>query len=113
MGITCWGLLQSQAGLFGFGLEESFAGLFQKGSRMAASNPFKPAPSKQLVGLLALTLAVPAQRAAADCSVTNTGVAPLNEMGFNTYSNSAGGLYPDGANTRPPAHESAGMQIAT
>src|SRR5437899_10931335 len=53
------------------------------------------------------------QVASADCSVTNLGLTPLNELGFNTYSNSPGGLYPDGANTRPPAHEAAGIQIAT
>jgi PKD repeat protein len=58
-------------------------------------------------------LALPLPRLAADCSVTNLGIAPLNELGFNTYSNSAGGLYPNGANTRPPAHEADGMQIAT
>src|SRR4051812_37260117 len=63
--------------------------------------------------LLVLMLVLPARRAAGDCSVTNLGVAPLNEMGFGAYSNSLGGLYPNGANTRPPAHESAGMQIAT
>ena len=73
----------------------------------------KSAPSKQLAALLALMLVVPARRMTADCSVTNLGVNPLDEMGFNTYSNSAGGLYPNGANTRPPAHESAGMRIAT
>src|SRR5438270_1027873 len=73
----------------------------------------KASRSKHLSALLALVLAVPAQRLAADCSVTNLGVAPLNERGFTTYSNSVGGLYPNGANTRPPAHESAGMRIAT
>ena len=73
----------------------------------------KPAPSKQLVVLLALALALSAPCLVADCSVTNLGVAPLNEMGFTAYSNSTGGLYPNGANTRPPAHEAAGMQIAT
>src|SRR6185369_14564149 len=73
----------------------------------------KPKPSQQRTALLALLVALPAPRLAADCSVTNRGVAPLNEMGFNTYSNATGGLYPNGANTRPPAHESAGLQIAT
>src|SRR5258706_10986322 len=73
----------------------------------------KPASSKQLAALLALMLAVPVHRLAADCTVTNLGVAPLNEMGFTTYSNSVVGLYPNGANTPPPAHESAGLRIAT
>jgi PKD repeat protein len=73
----------------------------------------KLAPSKQLAALVAFVLALSVGRLVADCSVTNLGVAPLNEMGFATYPNSVGGLYPNGANTRPPAHESAGMQIAT
>jgi PKD repeat protein len=73
----------------------------------------KPAPSKQWAAFLSLLLAFPAPRLLADCSVTNRGVSLLNEMGFNAYSNSSGGLYPNGANTRPPAHESAGLRIAT
>jgi PKD domain len=73
----------------------------------------KPAPSKQWAAFLTLLLAFPASDLLADCSVTNRGVAPLNELGFNAYSNSPGGLYPNGANTRPPAHESAGLRIAT
>jgi hypothetical protein len=73
----------------------------------------KPALSKLWAPFLALLVALPAQRLAADCSVTNTGVAPLNEMGFTAYLNYTGGLYANGANTRPPAHEVAGLQIAT
>jgi hypothetical protein len=74
----------------------------------------KPASTRQCTVSLALILTVvPVSRTVADCSVTNLGVAPLNEMGFNAYSNSTGGLYPNGANTRPPAHELAGVQIAT
>ncbi|HSU54575.1 MAG TPA: PKD domain-containing protein, partial [Candidatus Dormibacteraeota bacterium] len=71
----------------------------------------KPAPPK--LALLFFMLALTGRRLAADCSVTDLGVTPLNEMGFNVYSNSTGGLYPNGANTRPPAHEAAGLQIAT
>src|SRR5262245_3354051 len=73
----------------------------------------KPKFSPQRFLLLALILAIPAPRLTADCSVTNLGVAPLNEMGFNAWSNFTGGLYPNGANTRPPAHAAAGLQIAT
>jgi len=72
----------------------------------------KPAQSRQLV-LLVLVVALPAWRLIADCSVTNLALTPLSEMGFATYSNSVGGLYPNGANTRPPAHDAAGMRIAT
>src|SRR6266571_1643030 len=67
---------------------------FQRGCDRV-SLTMKPAPSKQLVALLALMLAAPAQRLFADCSVTNLGVTPLNGRGFTAYSNSGGGLYPN------------------
>jgi PKD repeat protein len=60
-----------------------------------------------------LGLAFYVRVALADCSVTNLGLMPLNELGFNSYFNVPGGLYPSGANTRPSAHEAAGVQIAT
>ena len=65
------------------------------------------------MALLPVILMFPGHQAFADCLVTNLGFTPLNELGFRTYSNSAGGLYPNGANTRPPAHEAAGIEIAT
>ena len=52
------------------------------------------------------------QIASADCTLTNIGIAPLNEMGLGSYAGHAGGLYPGGVNTRPPAHEAAGIAIA-
>ena len=32
--------------------------------------------------------------ASADCTLTNIGIVPLNELGLGSYSNNAGGLYP-------------------
>ncbi len=58
------------------------------------------------VGLLGFHIAQ------ADCSLTNLGVAPLNEMAFSTYLSNKGGLYPNGINTRPSTHEAAGIAIA-
>src|SRR6476469_5178154 len=50
----------------------------------------------------------------ADCTLTNVGLTPLPDLGWRMYkTNSVGGLYPNGANTRPAAHEAAGLQIAT
>jgi PKD repeat protein len=72
----------------------------------------KPLVKTLLAALLSFLSLLPC-RSVADCTVTNLGVAPLNEMGFGSYSNVVGGLYPNGANTRPPAHEAAGMRIAT
>ena len=48
----------------------------------------------------------------ADCTLTNTGIKPLPEMGYSTRAGFSGGLYPGGANQRPPAHEAAGISIA-
>ena len=63
--------------------------------------------------LLLLTLGVLATFVAhADCTLTNLGIKPLPEMGFSSYLGSGGGLYPGGANQRPPAHEAAGIAIA-
>jgi PKD repeat protein len=73
----------------------------------------KPQRARYLIATSALTVVVCSHRVSADCSVTNLGIAPLNELGFNSYSNYPGGLYPNGANTRPPAHEAAGIEIAT
>ena len=53
-----------------------------------------------------------ASPAIADCSLTNLGIKPLPEMGLGTYLGFIGGLYPGGANQRPPAHETAGTAIA-
>ena len=50
--------------------------------------------------------------ARADCTLTNIGLTPLTELGLNSYSNYSGGLYPNGANQRPPAHEAAGLALA-
>ena len=37
---------------------------------------------------------------------------PLTEMGDGEYGGFKGGLYPDGKNQRPPAHERAGLDLA-
>src|SRR5437016_9102300 len=48
-----------------------------------------------------------------DCTLTNLGITPINDLGPGLYKGYAGGLYPNGANTRPAAHEVAGLNIAT
>lgn len=50
--------------------------------------------------------------ALADCTFTNSALTPMPEFGFNNYSNVPAGLYPLGANTRPPTHEAAGLALA-
>src|SRR5438445_10520573 len=48
-----------------------------------------------------------------DCTLTNLGITPINDLGAGLYEGYAGGLYPNGANTRPALHEAAGLNIAT
>ena len=49
----------------------------------------------------------------ADCTLTNLGVTPINDLGPGLYKGYPAGLYPGGADTRPAAHEAAGQSIAT
>ena len=51
--------------------------------------------------------------ARADCTATNLGIVPVPDLGFGAYKTAMGGLYPNGSNTRPKAHEAAGLGIAT
>ena len=51
--------------------------------------------------------------AAADCTRTNTGRVPLTDLGTGTYMGAPGGLYQAGSNTRPAAHDAAGVTLAT
>ncbi|HMF09935.1 MAG TPA: PKD domain-containing protein [Thermoanaerobaculia bacterium] len=63
--------------------------------------------------LFVLAAMVAAREAAADCTLTSTGNLPLPDLGPGLYQTFAGGLYPGGNSTRPPAHEAAGVQIGT
>ena len=47
-----------------------------------------------------------------DCSLTSIGVQPLNDAGPRLYKNFPGGLYPQGGNSRPPAHAAAALAMA-
>jgi hypothetical protein len=44
--------------------------------------------------------------------VDTTGLKPLTELGKDKYKDYPGGLYPDGKNERPEAHEKAGLALA-
>ncbi len=57
-----------------------------------------------LIGLFALTAAQPVG--------DPSGLKPLTELGAGEYKGFKGGLYPDGKNERPAAHEAAGRNLA-
>ena len=47
-----------------------------------------------------------------NCSNTSVGLTPVNDLGTGYYRSYQGGLYPDGLNTRPQTHNSAGLNFA-
>ena len=61
---------------------------------------------------LALVAGLAVTTAWADCSLTNLGVIPLPDRGYERYKGFAGGLYPDFSNNAPPAHLSAALELA-
>ena len=61
---------------------------------------------------VAAIIAMPNAGLRADCSLTSTGTIPLDDLGPGTYKGFIGGLYPAGSNTRPTAHNGAGLDIA-
>lgn len=64
-----------------------------------------------LIALAAFVL-VASDAPASDCSGWQTGLIPLTTLGGGSYAGYQGGLYPGGANVRPPAHDAAGITIA-
>src|SRR5690349_19408253 len=47
-----------------------------------------------------------------DCTLTTTATTPLNDLGPGIYKGYEGGLYPNGADTPPPSHLAAGINLA-
>jgi len=61
---------------------------------------------------LALSLLGSRITSASNCSGTSTGLVPLIDLGPGHYGGAQGGLYAGGSNTRPAAHDAAGLAIA-
>lgn len=67
------------------------------------------APPTGLVLSLLLVSLLSGRSFASDCGGTSTGLIPLNDLGPDLYLGQPGGLYPGGSNTRPAAHDAAGL----
>src|SRR5437899_10688381 len=63
-------------------------------------------------GVWSALVLLAAQSSRAQCTLTNSIRTPLPEMGLALYHGYTCGLYPGGANNRPPDHLAAGIQIA-
>src|SRR5215472_16253801 len=48
----------------------------------------------------------------ANCERTSVGLVPLDDLGPRMFMGYQGGLYPEGNNQRPDAHEAAGVNLA-
>ena len=65
-----------------------------------------------LIGML-IALGQPFSAAeAANCANTSVSLVPLTDLGSGLYQGNAGGLYENGSNARPAAHNAAGLAIA-
>ncbi len=62
--------------------------------------------------IVAFAVTLPSAALASNCNGWQTGLIPLTALGAGTYQGYPGGLYPGGSNTRPPAHDAAGITIA-
>src|SRR5262249_8929163 len=74
----------------------------------------KPLALAVLVAVAILTRLSPdaSARFGGNCSKTSTGKVPVNDLGPDLYQGFEGGLYPQGLNQRPAAHEAAGIALA-
>ncbi|MBA2303142.1 MAG: hypothetical protein H0W08_10960 [Acidobacteria bacterium] len=70
-----------------------------------APNPTGPAPELP-------SGSAPDGTAAAGCSRTSVGYAPLTDSAATGYQGQPGGLYPGGGNVRPAGHDAAGLGLA-
>ena len=66
----------------------------------------------RLVLLAIAAVLLPAVSHTQNCSNSSVGLVPLDDLGTGTYQGKQGGLYPAGQNTRPTAHNDAGVQLA-
>jgi hypothetical protein len=62
--------------------------------------------------LLAVSMIFSLCISAQNCNNTSVGFPPISDLGINYWRGFQGGLYPNGSNYRPAAHNLAGLSIA-
>ncbi len=67
---------------------------------------------KWILVLFTLSIALFTPAAAQNCGNTSVGLPPINDLGAGFWHGEQGGLYPNGQNSRPFSHDSAGIAIA-
>jgi hypothetical protein len=65
-----------------------------------------------ILAILYLVLVSETSKARQNCSGTSVGLTPLTELGTQQYKGFPGGLYPNGQNIPPAAHDSLGRALA-
>ena len=65
--------------------------------------------ARSLVAVLALSAMTATALPQRDCSNTQEGLTPLDDLAGGTYLGRPGGLYPGSSNVRPAAHTQAGL----
>jgi hypothetical protein len=108
--IVAWALLALAVGM----LEVSSSDAQDDPPRTAPADPARARQIEQALRTLQQSL-IQAGRAPRPANVpaprASTGLVPLTDLVTGTYLGKPGGLYP-GSNSRPPAHEEAGLKIA-
>jgi PKD repeat protein len=87
--------------------------LLGSGLKIRVTTAFQPRWHWPLFTLIACSWCYSPTHLRADCTLTNLAITAINDLGSGFYKGYAGGLYKNGSNTRPSAHEAAGESIAT
>src|SRR5438045_4699789 len=112
MSLLC-GISRQDDGSFNLQSEKSeFAMSVQRSLSVCSCSRFSRAPVWRTMLFVAVLTLMARPLLRADCSLTSTGIIPLNDLGPGSYDGFTAGLYPAGSNMPPAAHAAAALAIA-